>query len=126
MIEKHIGKNKFITQLLRLGGWVGSFIGLNLLLSCIPALVKLMPFGIGDFLEPLAHIASSTIALGASFGLSAAVIAVAWLRFRPLLAAGLALVSGGGFFGPFFYARWKRSPEVMEMDAKLHSDEHEW
>mmetsp|Transcript_19246 Transcript_19246/g.35393 ORF Transcript_19246/g.35393 Transcript_19246/m.35393 type:complete len:511 (+) Transcript_19246:109-1641(+) len=121
MILELIGKSKFVTRLLRFGGWVGSFIGLNLVLSCIPALLKLVPFGIGNILEPLAYIATSTIALGASFGLSLAVISVAWLRFRPLLAAGLAFLSGAGFLGPLYYARWKRSPEVEEMDAKLRA-----
>ncbi|KAL9178382.1 hypothetical protein ACHAXT_000029 [Thalassiosira profunda] len=119
MIEHHIGRNRFITKLLRFGGWVGSFIGLNLILSCLPAIVKIVPFGIGDLLQPLASIAASTIAMGISVGLSGAVISVAWLRFRPLLAGGLALVSGAGFFGPLYYARWKRSTEVKAMDAVL-------
>lgn len=123
MLEEFIGKNKFITKILRFGGWLGSFIGLNLILSCIPALVKLLPFGVGTILQPLALIATSTIAMGVSVGLSAAVVAVAWIRFRPLLATGLAFVSGAGFLGPFFYARAKRSPEVREMDAQLHADE---
>lgn len=125
MISELVSKNKFVTRLLRLGGWLGSFVGLNLFLSCIPALLGMVPFGIGALLEPLAHIATSSIALGASFGLSAAVISVAWLRFRPLLAVGLAVASGAGFLGPLYYARWKRSPAVEEVDAKLLSSGHE-
>ena len=93
---------------------------MNLVLSCIPALVKLLPLGVGRILAPLAQIATSTIAMGVSVGLSAAVISVAWVRFRPILATGLAIVSGVGFFGPFFYARAKRSPEVKEMDEQLY------
>jgi len=124
MIETYIGKNKFVTRILRFGGWAGSFVGLKLVLSCIPALVKLVPFGIGNILEPLANIAFSTVALGASFGLSAAVISVAWLRFRPLLSIGLAFASGAGFLGPLFYARWKRSPEVKVIDANLQTSDY--
>mmetsp|Transcript_7972 Transcript_7972/g.17982 ORF Transcript_7972/g.17982 Transcript_7972/m.17982 type:complete len:498 (-) Transcript_7972:29-1522(-) len=123
MLEELIGKNKVITKFLRIGGWMGSFIGMNLVLSCIPALAKIVPFGIGNLLAPLAQIATSTIALSIATGLSAAVIAVAWLRFRPLLATSLAFVSGAGFFGPFFYARWKRSPVVKEVDTKLYTKE---
>eukprot|EP00581_Thalassiosira_minuscula_P003534 CAMPEP_0183746304 /NCGR_PEP_ID=MMETSP0737-20130205/66686_1 /TAXON_ID=385413 /ORGANISM="Thalassiosira miniscula, Strain CCMP1093" /LENGTH=293 /DNA_ID=CAMNT_0025981993 /DNA_START=165 /DNA_END=1046 /DNA_ORIENTATION=- len=123
MIEEHIQKNKFITKILRIGGWVGSFFGLNLVLSCIPALIRLLPFGTGHLLAPLAQIATSTIAMSASLGLSAAVIAVAWLRFRPLLATGLLFVSSAGFLGPLFYARWNRSPEVKVIDEGLSMDE---
>lgn len=123
IISHLIGRSKFITKALRIGGWIGNFIGLSLVLSCIPALVKLLPFGIGHLLEPLVSIATSTVALGASTGLSFSVISVAWLRFRPWFAAGLAIVSGAGFLGPFYYARWKRSPEVVELDVRLKADE---
>ena len=95
MVLELIGRSKFVTRLLRFGGWVGSFIGLNLVLFCIPALLKLASFGIGNILEPLAYIVTSTLALGASFGLSLAVILVAWLRFRPQLAADLAFFYRG-------------------------------
>ena len=119
MLEDFIKKNKFVTKIVRFGGWLGSFLGLNMILSCIPAIVKLLPLGVGRILQPIAQIATSTIAMGASVGLSAAVISVAWMRFRPVLAVGLAFVSGVGFFGPFFYARAKRSPEVKVMDENL-------
>lgn len=119
MIGHLVDRSRSLTKILRIGGWIGNFIGLNIFLSCIPALVKLLPFGIGSILEPLASIATSTIAFGVSVGLSFSVISVAWLRFRPLLAVILALVSGLGFFGPYYYARSKRSAEVFEMDDLL-------
>ena len=119
MIRQLVSKNKTITKFLRIGGWIGSFFGFNLILSCIPALVHLIPFGLGNLLRPLASIASATIALSASIGLSAAVIAVAWLRFRPLVASVLLIVSGAGFFGPWYYAHWKRSEDVELIDSKL-------
>jgi len=121
MLERLTGRNKFVTKVLRFGGWVGSFVGLKLMLSCVPALVRLLPLGVGSLLQPLALIATSTIAMGVSVGLSAAVIAAAWLRFRPLLASSLAFVSGAGFAGPLLYARAKRSNEVKEIDKILHS-----
>ena len=122
MIAHLMGRSKLTTKILRIGGWIGNFIGLNLVLSCIPALVKLLPFGLGHFLVPLVSLATSTIALGASTGLSFSVISVAWLRFRPIFAACLAIVSGVGFLGPFYYARWKRSAEVFEMDEVLKAE----
>eukprot|EP00956_Cyclotella_meneghiniana_P031159 scaffold80901_cov26-Cyclotella_meneghiniana.AAC.1 len=122
MIAHLMGRSKLTTKILRIGGWIGNFIGLNIVLSCIPALVKLLPFGLGHFLVPLVSLATSTIALGASTGLSFSVISVAWLRFRPIFAACLAIISGVGFLGPFYYARWKRSAEVFEMDEVLKAE----
>lgn len=122
MITHLVGRSKSLTKILRIGGLIGNFIGLNIFLSCIPALAKLLPFGLGGILEPLVSIATSTIAFGVSIGLSFSVISVAWLRFRPLFATALALVSGAGFFGPYYYARSKRSAEVFEMDDVLKAD----
>lgn len=119
MIGQQITKSKFITKALRIGGWLGTFLGLKLILSCIPALLRLAPLGIGQLLAPLAGIATSTIALGVSVGLSGTIIAIAWLRFRPVLSGLIALVSTASFFGPFFYARWNRSAVVQEVDLEL-------
>lgn len=119
MITKHISKHKLITKILRIGGWIGSYIGINLILSCIPAMISVLPFGIGTFMQPLARVATSTIALAISAGLSGIVISAAWLRFRPLLSSAIGLISSLFFFGPFIYARLNRSPEVIAMDAKL-------
>jgi len=114
MIEKHIGKHKLITKILRVTGWVGSYYGLSLILGCIPAMIRALPFGIGSFVQPLANIATSTIALSVSVGLSGTVMALAWLRFRPFLATALAFISGLGFFSPYIITlRMKRTDEVM-------------
>ena len=119
MLEQHISKNKLITKVLRIGGWIGSYFGLSLVLSCIPAIVGYLPLGVGTFLQPLANIATSTIALAVSAGLSGSVIALAWLRFRPLLSTVLAFSSTLMFFGPLIYARIKRKPEVKQMEDAL-------
>ena len=116
MIEKHIGKHKFITKILRITGWVGSYYGLSLIFGCIPAMISTLPFGIGSFIQPLANIATSTIALSTSVGLSSTVMALAWLRFRPFLATTLAFISGIGFYTPYIFSRMKRTDELM--DAK--------
>ena len=34
MIDLYITKNKFVTKALRIGGWLGTFLGLKLVLSC--------------------------------------------------------------------------------------------
>ena len=119
MLEQHISKNKLITKVLRIGGWIGSYFGLSLVLRCIPAIVGYLPLGVGTFLQPLANIATSTIALAVSAGLSGSVIALAWLRFRPLLSTVLAFSSTLMFFGPLIYARIKRKPEVKQMEDAL-------
>ena len=116
MIEKHIEKHKLITKILRITGWVGSYYGLSLILGCIPAKIRTLPFGIGSFIQPLANIATSTIAFGVSVGLSGTVMALAWLRFRPFLATALAFISGLGLVSPFSFARMKRTDDVV--DAK--------
>jgi hypothetical protein len=122
MISHLLDKSKTWTKILRIGGWIGNFIGLNIFLNCIPALVRLLPFGIGSLLEPLVSLATSTIALGVSVGLSFSVIALAWLRFRPLFAVCLGVISGAGFIGPYYVARSKRSAEVFEIDNALNKD----
>ena len=135
MIEKHIRRHKLITKTLRITGWAGNYYGLSLILvvprvgwtidkpltsqycGCIPAMIRILPFGIGSFIQPLANIATSTIALGVSVGLSGTVMALAWLRFRPFLATALAFISGLGLVSPFIFTRMKRSVDVV--DAKL-------
>ena len=71
------------TRSLRLFGWVGTFVGSRLVLSCVPALLGLVRFGVGRALEPLARVASSVAALGAPLGLSATVVSIAWVGKRP-------------------------------------------
>ena len=115
MIEKHIRRHKLITKTLRITGWAGNYYGLSLILGCIPAMIRILPFGIGSFIQPLANIATSTIALSVSVGLSGTVMA--WLRFRPFLATALAFISGLGLVSPFIFTRMKRSVDVV--DAKL-------
>ena len=122
MIEKHIRRHKLITKILRITGWFGSYCGLSLILGCIPAMIRALPFGIGSFVQPLANIATSTIALSVSVGLSCTVMALAWLRFRPFLATALAFISGLGFFSPYIITlRLKRTDEVRVLNQNKKS-----
>ena len=82
MISELVGRSRMATRSLRLFGWVGTFVGSRLVLSCVPALLGLVPFGVGRALEPLARVASSVAALGAPLGLSATVVSIAWVGKR--------------------------------------------
>lgn len=118
MIQQLLKRSKLMTNVLRCVGFFGNYFGWSGFLSFLPAIVQRIPF-LRFILAPLVGIATSLVAFGVSFGLSAAVFCLAWLRFRPLLAAGVAVLSGLGFYGPLYYAKFKRSPEVELMGESL-------
>jgi hypothetical protein len=64
------------------------WLGATLSLSFLPALAARLPF-LGGLAASLVGATTSLVALGASLGASALVIAISWARFRPAHAARL-------------------------------------
>jgi hypothetical protein len=87
-------RNTLLTWLIRLGGFIGLFIGFQLLLGTLQVLAAVVPmFGrlVGGAIGILAFIIAGLISL--------VTIAIAWLFYRPLLAIGLLAGAGLLLFG---------------------------
>jgi hypothetical protein len=89
-------KNKFQAWFLRIGAFFLMWIGLLIAFYPIAVLCDFVPF-IGDILD-----FASTLVLGlVALALSLVIIAIAWLIYRPLIAATFIVLAGGFFFGGF-------------------------
>jgi hypothetical protein len=75
--------------LLRGVGWGGLFFGLQLLFSTLSHALARLPLGLGPFLASLSDSLGTLVALGTSASLASTIIAVAWLRFSPILFTAL-------------------------------------
>ena len=84
--------------LVRGGGGLLMWLGIGSFLSFLPALAAHVPF-FGGVAASLVGATTSVVALGGALAASAMVIAAAWLRFRPLHAAGLAAAAVAAAFG---------------------------
>lgn len=91
--------------LLRTVGWAGMAVGFKLILRTIDAIASLVPFGIGSILASLTSTIGTFVALGSSAGVSTLVIAIAWLRFRPVAAALVAAAAAATSLAPILLAR---------------------
>ncbi|MEI6730181.1 MAG: TMEM43 family protein [Pseudomonadota bacterium] len=88
LFAKEENKNSIMTWLIRLGGFLLMWIGINTILKPISVLADVLPF--------LGSIAGAGIGLVTgivSFILSLATIATAWLFCRPLIAVGIFVVA---------------------------------
>jgi hypothetical protein len=80
--------NRIMTWVLRLVGAAAMFFGFILILSPLVVVADVVPF-VGSILEA----GAALVALVLTIALGSAIIAVAWLWYRPLLAV-VALVIG--------------------------------
>ncbi|MCO5152715.1 MULTISPECIES: TMEM43 family protein [unclassified Shinella] len=94
MFDAAQSENTIITWLVRVGGLVGIFIGFAFILSILGVIADVVPF-VGS----IVRFGTTAIALVLTLLIGPAVIAIAWIAYRPLiaiavLAAGVALAAG--------------------------------
>ena len=94
MFDAAQSENTIITWLVRVGGLVGIFVGFAFILSILGVIADVVPF-IGS----IVRFGTTAIALILTLLIGPAVIAIAWIAYRPLiaiavLAVGVALAAG--------------------------------
>ena len=94
MFDAAQSENTIITWLVRIGGLVGIFIGFAFILSILGVIADVVPF-IGS----IVRFGTTAIALIFTLLIGPAVIAIAWIAYRPfvaiaVLAIGIALAVG--------------------------------
>jgi len=88
MFEKAQAANVLWTWLLRLGGFLLTFIGLAMILRPLSVVADVLPF-VGNLVEK----GTGLIAFVAACLVSVVTIAVGWIFYRPLLGIGLLVVA---------------------------------
>lgn len=94
MFDAAQSENTIITWLVRVGGLIGVFVGFAFILSILGVIADVVPF-VGS----IVRFGTTAIALILTLLIGPAVIAIAWVAYRPLiaiavLAAGVALAAG--------------------------------
>lgn len=94
MFDAAQSENTLITWLVRAGGLIGIFIGFAFILSILGVIADVVPF-VGS----IVRFGTTAIALIFTLLIGPAVIAIAWIAYRPLvaiavLAIGIALAAG--------------------------------
>ena len=94
MFDAAQSENTIITWALRIGGLVGIFVGFAAILSILGVIADIVPF-IGS----IVRFGTTAIALIFTLLIGPAIIAIAWIAYRPLiaiavLAIGIALAAG--------------------------------
>ena len=92
MIDEARGESRRRTWWLRAAGCGLSALGLSLLLSFLPAIAAYVPL-LGGFASSLVGAGVGVAAVGIALSSSVFLIAVAWVRFRPLFGAGLGVIA---------------------------------
>ena len=87
MFAAAVSSNKTMTWLLRFGGFLALFIGVNMLLAPFGVLADVMPF-----LGSIMRFGTTLISLVVAVPTSLVTIAIAWLAYRPALAITLLVV----------------------------------
>lgn len=101
MFKAAQSENRFLTWILRLGGFLLMFIGLKMVFGPLGVLADVLPF-LGNLVRVGTGLVSGILA----FVLSLITIAVAWLFYRPVLGAILLVVAIGTLI--FLKKIWKR------------------
>ena len=92
MIDEARGESRRRTWWLRAAGCGLSALGLSLLLSFLPAIAAYVPL-LGGVASSLVGAGVGVAAVGIALSSSALLVAVAWVRFRPLFGAGLGALA---------------------------------
>jgi len=103
MLENARQGNKVLAWILRLVGFFLLYAGVRAILNPLAVLADVVPF-VGSIVSFGTGLVAAAVAL--PWGL--VVLAVAWVRFRPLLALALVAVAVG--IAAFFFLRRRRAP----------------
>ncbi len=103
MFKTAQANNKVITWLIRAGGVLAMFIAFSMILSVIRVAADVVPF-FGSIVGAGLGFLSVMLALA----VSAAIIAIAWFFFRPLLSLALLALAGGAIW--LARTRLKKTP----------------
>ena len=85
--------NKLFTNIIRIVGWLMMLIGLNVLISPLVVIFKVLPF-----VESIVGYLTGGVIFLISIALSLVTISVAWLAYRPFLSIGLLVVGSSIVF----------------------------
>lgn len=123
MIKMATEDEKMLTKLLRVICWVLLVAGWMMIFSIISALLKILPFGL---LAALGNAAFLVVALIAGTTCCCAVTAIAYIRFRPLVAFGILSVAGAIAGLIIWQLRSADQPppdsSFVELSSFIHSD----
>lgn len=114
MVREKQGENSALTMLLRAGGFLLMFLGLQLVTGPIALAPEIVPC-IGGFLGEVVGCALCRMNFATSLGVSLVVIGVAWTLARPLVGFVL-LASAAALFAVAFILRQKSRSSVRHMD----------
>mmetsp|Transcript_38402 Transcript_38402/g.120961 ORF Transcript_38402/g.120961 Transcript_38402/m.120961 type:complete len:483 (+) Transcript_38402:190-1638(+) len=104
--------------LARAAGCGGMALGLRLILGAATDLISRLPFGIGPLLAALTGPLATLLSIGTGAGLSAIIVALAWVRFRPLAAAALSAAAAAFIYVPAALARAHRVAPLAPRGAR--------
>jgi hypothetical protein len=107
MFAAAVSSNKTMTWLLRFGGFLAMFIGMNMLLAPFGVLADVLPF-----LGSIMRFGTTLIALVVAVPVSLGTIAIAWLAYRPGLAITLMVVGVAVPVGLLILKKRKPAPAV--------------
>ncbi|XP_060075646.1 transmembrane protein 43-like [Ylistrum balloti] len=99
MFAKEQSFNTVVTWALRFGGWLLMFIGFGCLTSIITTLVDWLPI-----IRDLVAAGVTILNLSLSISLSLTVIAIGWIRYRPLLGISILALAAT----PFIMSKFRR------------------
>ena len=97
---------------LRVAGWGLMWLGSSLTLSWLPALMGYIPF-LGNLASSLVGTAVGIATFGASLGASLLLIALAWVRFRPLHGSLLGVAAAALMYGQALLLRRFHAPSPL-------------
>ena len=93
-------------------------LGLRLILGAATDLISRLPFGIGPLLAALTGPLATLLSIGTGAGLSAIIVALAWVRFRPLAAAALSAAAAAFIYVPAALAHAYRDAPLAPRGAR--------
>lgn len=89
MVSAFKKNNEFITNLFRIVGWLMMLIGMNLIISPLVVIFKVIPA-----VETIVGMLSGGIIFLISIALSLLTISIAWFAYRPLLSLSVLVIIG--------------------------------
>lgn len=99
MFANEQSQNTVLTWGIRLGGWILMFVGFGCLTSIITTIVDWLPI-----IRELVAAGVLVLNLSLSISLSLTVIAIGWIRYRPLLGIGILALAAT----PFILSKLRR------------------